>query len=263
MRLAALALACSMTCASGAETYSILPSDPQAGETVALTIAAPPPPGASCWLQAGFAAEVDGSNVTIASDAVAPRAPGMSGWCRAGATMTLPQAGTYQVRVAQLIAQTTPLYVTTGAALAVNVGPSTESAPAWRGLDGNWFDPAQSGWGVNLVQGDSGAIFAVLLTYRGSYNSYGQNVATGPAQPEWLVLPSGRWITPTTFRGALYTTTNSSTVGAAGAAQPLTTAIGFATLQFLDATHVRLSAGYVLPTGTALLRDATLQRFSF
>ena len=260
-RLLATAAASLAACVH-AESYQVLPADPQAGETVAITLSVPPWAGATCVLQPQLDAQLNDRQIVVVVDASAPaRPPGAVGWCRGGAAIALPQAGHYSVRVPPLVSQTNPSTLTTGGSVDFDVTASTESPPAWRGLDGNWFDPAQPGWGVNFVQGDSGALFAVLLTYKDARGTDGRPLSLSSQGSDWLVMAAGRWTTPTTFRGALFTTTNASFVVGAGA--PAASAVGFATLQFADASHVKLSAQYLTPTGAMLQRDANLQRFSF
>ena len=60
-----------------------------------------------------------------------------------------------------------------------------------------WFNPNESGWGVNVAQQGS-TIFATLFTYDRS----GKGL--------WLVLPDGRETTPGTFSGTIYTTRGPS-----------------------------------------------------
>ena len=56
-----------------------------------------------------------------------------------------------------------------------------------------WWNPNESGWGVNVAQHGT-TIFATLFTYDRS----GKGL--------WLVLPDGQQTTPGTFSGTLYTT---------------------------------------------------------
>jgi hypothetical protein len=57
-----------------------------------------------------------------------------------------------------------------------------------------WWNPSESGWGLNLVQHPSRVIFGVWYTYE----------ADGTRT--WYVMPSGSWSNATTYSGPLYTT---------------------------------------------------------
>lgn len=58
-----------------------------------------------------------------------------------------------------------------------------------------WWNAAESGWGLNLIQHASNVIFGVMYTYD----------TTG--KPMWLVLPGGAWTSSTVFTGAFYRVT--------------------------------------------------------
>ena len=58
-----------------------------------------------------------------------------------------------------------------------------------------WFNPAESGWGLNLIQHPSDQVFGVMYTYDTN------------RKPMWLVLPGGAWSSPTLFSGKLYKVT--------------------------------------------------------
>lgn len=58
-----------------------------------------------------------------------------------------------------------------------------------------WWNPAESGWGLNLIQHASHVIFGVMYTYE------------APNRATWFVLPGGTWTSPTTFGGPLYRVT--------------------------------------------------------
>lgn len=56
-----------------------------------------------------------------------------------------------------------------------------------------WYDPAESGWGFNIVQhAGTNSVFAVMYAYE------------APGRPLWFVLPGGAWATSVTFAGTLY-----------------------------------------------------------
>ena len=61
-----------------------------------------------------------------------------------------------------------------------------------------WWNPAENGWGMNLIQHPSGQVFAVWYTY-----------ATDSG-PLWLVMSGGQWVNSRTFTGKLYRTSGPS-----------------------------------------------------
>lgn len=58
-----------------------------------------------------------------------------------------------------------------------------------------WFNPAESGWGLNLVQHATGNIFGVMYTYE------------APNRPLWLVIPGGTWSSSLQFNGGIFRVT--------------------------------------------------------
>jgi hypothetical protein len=57
-----------------------------------------------------------------------------------------------------------------------------------------WWNPTESGWGLNLIQHPSRAIFGVWYTYELD------------GTRTWFVMPGGSWTSADTFTGALYAT---------------------------------------------------------
>jgi hypothetical protein len=57
---------------------------------------------------------------------------------------------------------------------------------------GMWFNPAEPGWGVSIVQGDTNRVFVAWYTYDASGN------------PTWLVMPEGEWKSGRALEGKLY-----------------------------------------------------------
>ncbi len=82
-----------------------------------------------------------------------------------------------------------------------------------------WWNPAESGWGFNIIQHGTGVLFCVMFTY------------TAPNGPMWYVIPGGTWTSSTTFAGDIYQVT-----GTAASITPFTgsaaTKVGSATLLF-------------------------------
>jgi hypothetical protein len=57
-----------------------------------------------------------------------------------------------------------------------------------------WWNPEQSGWGINLQQHPTNKIFATWFVY-GLDN-----------RPTWFVIPDGEWTSERTYTGAVYRT---------------------------------------------------------
>jgi len=104
-------------------------------------------------------------------------------------------------------------------------GGTTDQGPPKPAFDYSdlWFDPLESGWGMNIVQHASGNIFAVIYTY------------DTPNRPMWFVLPGGSWTSSTVFTGTLYRVTGSPASAAFQAGS--VTQAGSATFTFSDASH--------------------------
>ncbi len=89
-----------------------------------------------------------------------------------------------------------------------------------------WWNPAESGWGLSIVQHPTRVIFAVWFTYG----------ADGKAT--WYVLPSGTWTSANVYSGTLYAVTappysTGFDPGLVRAVPP----VGTATLSFTDDSH--------------------------
>jgi hypothetical protein len=89
-----------------------------------------------------------------------------------------------------------------------------------------WFNPNESGWGLNVIQHASRNIFAVWFTY----------AADGTRT--WYVIPGGTWTSPTTFTATMYSTSGpAASEGAFDPNRVKPTIVGSATLTFSDANH--------------------------
>jgi hypothetical protein len=158
-----------------------------AGETVAIT---------GCFVNGNY-----GTQARMTTDAlvmwvsIRPDSGFFDGFCGAAyALFPNVPAGTYRVGVELSYPGTGPAWL--GTLIVAAGGPAT---PAFTRLSGNWFDPAGPGRGLNIVQGASGALMVLWLDH-GIPPTYEPQA---PQAPSWLVMPSGQWTTPTTFRGLL------------------------------------------------------------
>jgi cytochrome c553 len=88
-----------------------------------------------------------------------------------------------------------------------------------------WYNAAESGWGLNLIQHASNNIFGVIYTYE------------APNRPVWYVMPGGSWTTTTIFTGSLYHVTGAPGNVPFNPSAVAVTGVGSATLAFTDVNH--------------------------
>jgi lysyl endopeptidase len=88
-----------------------------------------------------------------------------------------------------------------------------------------WWNPAESGWGLNLIQHPSGIIFGVWYTY------------DADGKRTWFVLPSGSWTSANVYTGPLYATAGPAFNGPFDPLQVRRNLVGAATLTFSDAAN--------------------------
>jgi hypothetical protein len=116
----------------------------------------------------------------------------------------------------------------------VNAASSSATTPAslstTYNVQGLWWQPRESGWGVDLAQqGD--VVFATLFTYDAQGNG------------QWLVMSSGMRVGDNAYSGPLYRTTGPAYDG--GGFDPANvryTEVGTAYLSFSDGNNGTLSA---------------------
>ncbi len=87
-----------------------------------------------------------------------------------------------------------------------------------------WWNPNESGWGLNLVQHPSRVVFGVWYTYELD------------GTPTWYVIPEGSWTSSTTYTGPLYATLGPSFTKTFNASQVQPRQVGTATLNFTSAS---------------------------
>jgi hypothetical protein len=88
-----------------------------------------------------------------------------------------------------------------------------------------WWNPNESGWGLNLIQHASRNIFGVWYTY-------GQD-----GKRTWYVIPTGSWTSTNVFRGDIYVTSGPPQTGAFDPNRVTRTFVGTGTLTFSDANN--------------------------
>jgi cytochrome c553 len=91
-----------------------------------------------------------------------------------------------------------------------------------------WWNPDESGWGLNLVQHASNNVFGVMYTYE------------APNRPLWLVIPGGTWTSSLVFTGSIFRVTGPL-ASAFDPAKVNVTPVGIATLTFSDRDNGVLS----------------------
>jgi hypothetical protein len=95
-----------------------------------------------------------------------------------------------------------------------------------------WWDPNESGWGINLVQHASNAVFVVWYTYDANHKML------------WLHMSSGRWTSASTYTGELYETSGPPANGPFDPARVQRKVVGSATLSFSNANSGTLTYTY-------------------
>ena len=124
--------------------------------------------------------------------------------------------------------------------------PSPDPVPAHDYLD-LWWNAAESGWGINLVQHSSNNIFGVMYTYDST------------RRPLWFVLPGGHWATVNQFTGTWYQVVGPSYAAPAFDSSAVhLTQVGTATITFFDENTASLS---FTVNGVETLKNITRQPY--
>ena len=86
-----------------------------------------------------------------------------------------------------------------------------------------WWNPSESGWGLNLIQHPSRIIFGVWYTY------------APDGKRTWFVMPTGQWTADDTYTGPVYQTAGPSFASSSfDASKVVRMPVGSATLRFND-----------------------------
>ena len=89
-----------------------------------------------------------------------------------------------------------------------------------------WWNPAESGWGLNLIQHPSRIIFGVWYTY------------ALDGKRTWFVMSGGQWTSANTYTGDVQVVAGPSyAVAPFDASKVVRTSVGSATLNFSDANN--------------------------
>ncbi|HET9579878.1 MAG TPA: hypothetical protein VFP44_18735 [Usitatibacter sp.] len=100
-------------------------------------------------------------------------------------------AGSYQVDV---VKRSTAGTLAPVASASFAVAARTGSAMPHTNYSDLWFNPNESGWGINIQQHPSDKIFATWFVY-GLDN-----------KPTWFVIPDGTWTSDRQYTGTVYRT---------------------------------------------------------
>ena len=87
--------------------------------------------------------------------------------------------GNYEVEVVRMLEDQGGRLVSVGTR-SFSVQPRAQSAPLTNSTD-IWWDPSESGWGLNVIQHSSNVIFATWFSY------------DDDGTPGWYVVPEGSW----------------------------------------------------------------------
>ena len=241
----------------------VFPTNPAAGEDFVIQFNGSTP-SSPAYLESTTASLSDNRLKLVAN--VRQLGFSVPGAFRAGAVANVAVPGIYPV---DLEVRSAGWNATAPNAIAVSVGPAVPRAePLHRNLSGLWWAPDESGWGLNVTQGDSGHLFVVWYTYRPPGASGDEN--RGAAI--WLSLSNGRWISPTEFRGVLYETQGTggnfayqpSAVRMFPAGIGIVRAVSADRLDFEADTNIAVGTTYsYTPNFAEVAKRKTLQRFIF
>lgn len=244
MRAPAAATLLMASLAAAAAPFEYLPPQPQAGEPFVATAVMGYGATGACPVKT-MSATVSGERIDV-GEHQGPGHTGVARACRLGAVVPGLAPGRYysDFRLSSGVIGTGPV---------VTVVPGVAAQPARRDVTGNWFDPAESGWGLNIVQGESGKLFIAWMMYRASGRSH------------WLVVSDGRWITPTTWRGIAYQTHNVPFDAAAVASQLQVTPVGYVEVAFTGPDEASFVGRFMDEVGLEPMvgKQAVLRRMAF
>jgi hypothetical protein len=154
--------------------------------------------------------------------------------------------GDYQVEVRRQTNIDGSLEVVGRSSFSV-LNSSSTKAPLQNNTD-LWWNPAESGWGFNVIQHGSGIIFATWFNY------------APDGRATWYVIPEGQWTLPTEYRGPIYRTTGPEVSDTFNPAAVTRTLVGDAVLSFSRTDSTRMTAILTLDGKTII---KSLQRQGF
>lgn len=196
---------------------SIVPAAPKALETVRVHISAnylqPSAPGY-------FIPSARNARITMAGNKITLDLPMMdTGFSAPGpatefALGQLPE-GNYQLEILARFPDGTVV----GFNSVFVVTRKEPGKPLWNNT-GLWWDPAESGWGLNIAQNAEGAIFATWFVYGADAN------------PVWYSVSEGQRTSAEDFTGPIYRSTGPEFHGAFDPSKVARAPVGIATFSF-------------------------------
>ena len=228
--------------------FTLVPEAPRVNETI--YVRATPGNGCDTLRTRDFATTMSNNRITVVMRVIVgtvcfePSPPPQPVHVAIG---QLP-AGDYQIEVLRQTDTTTTSLGTRS--FTVQARKSLDPLANYTDL---WWNPEQSGWGLNIVQHPDNAIFATWFEY------------DEDGRPGWYVVPDGTWSAADQnrnfanhfFNGPVYRT-SGPTGGAVDAAQVTRTLVGTAAFQFFE--WDRMNATLTINGRT---RQLTLQRQAF
>lgn len=177
--------------------------------------------------------------------------------CPPGIDLAIGQfpAGDYQVEVTKRSAQGEPLGLVGSATFSV--APRETNRPLMNAT-GLWWNPSESGWGINIVQND-GKLFATWFVY-------------GPdGTADWYHMSGGVWNYAGGFDGPIYRATGPYMEGCPEYPAPCSAPrfdpgavtrrpIGQVTFYFYDSDHNQAHVEFIID---GMRHSKQLQRLSF
>ena len=95
------------------------------------------------------------------------------------------------------------LLATTLLTLGFAVPAAAQVVPSQNWSD-MWYNAAESGWGLSFMQHrETNQVFAVWYTYDPRARD------SSGFKPLWIVMPGGKWTTPTSITGDVFVTTGT------------------------------------------------------
>lgn len=183
MDLRAACIASLLACSGTAQAFTILPAAPTPQDMLVLE-----KPNDN---EGSYTVSMAGNRITVALVRLPVYFPEPPPGNVDFAIGKLP-AGTYTVEAT--IADTPTGPATSVGTATVTVAPRPGMSPIDDYTD-LWWNPAESGWGLDFVQHPSGQAFATWFVYGAD------------GTPIWYVVPGGQWQDGATFRGDVYATT--------------------------------------------------------